>query len=211
LQLTHCVWVGHPPKHQMSWLDIFQSNFSVTPFYCFGLIFIDVLYSLQSGPFYRSLKGVNPVDLDAVVLWIHTTLISSSGHFPLGWLKISFIIPVIIIPFALSTNPFDSRCLTDAKWILVPIWSQKSLNASASYCIPLSMVIAFGTPKRQTIFCQKNFWTVTEVIVAKGFTSIHLEKYSTATTTYFKLPCAGGSGPNKSKHYLCNGQVGCIS
>jgi hypothetical protein len=30
-------------------------------------------------------------------------------------LKINFIIPVIIIPFALSTNPFDSGCLTDAK------------------------------------------------------------------------------------------------
>jgi hypothetical protein len=49
------------------------------------------------------------------VLWLHTTLISSSGHFPLGWLKISFIIPVIIIPFALSTSPFDSGCLNDAK------------------------------------------------------------------------------------------------
>jgi hypothetical protein len=52
---------------------------------------------------------------------------------------------------------------------------------------------------------------VTEVIVAKGFASIHLEKYSTATTTYFKLPCAGGSGPNKSRPHLCNGQVGSIS
>jgi hypothetical protein len=145
------------------------------------------------------------------VLWLHTTLISSSGHFPLGWLKISFIIPVIIISFALSTRPLDSGCLTDAKWIFVPIWSQKSLNASASNCVPLSTVIAFGTPKRQTIFCQKNFWTVTEVIVAKGFASIHLEKYSTATTTYFKLPCAGGSGPNKSRPRLCNGQVGCIN
>jgi hypothetical protein len=41
----------------------------------------------------------------------------------------------------------------------------------------LSTVIAFDTPKRQTIFCQKNFWTVTKVIVAKGFASIHLEKY----------------------------------
>jgi hypothetical protein len=61
------------------------------------------------------------------------------------------------------------------------------------------MVIAFGTPKRQTIFCKKNFWTVVEVIIAKGFASIHLEKYYTATTTYFKLPCAGGSGPNKSR------------
>jgi hypothetical protein len=52
---------------------------------------------------------------------------------------------------------------------------------------------------------------VVEVIVAKGFALIHLEKYSTATTTYFKLPCAGGSVPNRSKPHLCNGQVGCIS
>jgi hypothetical protein len=50
-----------------------------------------------------------------------------------------------------------------------------------------------------------------EVIVAKGFASIHFEKYSTTTTTYFKLPCAGGSGPNKSKPHLCSGHVGCIS
>jgi hypothetical protein len=69
----------------------------------------------------RSLKGVKPVDLETVVLWLHTTLINSSGHFPLGWLKINFIISVIIIPFAVSTSPFDSECLTDAKCILVPI------------------------------------------------------------------------------------------
>jgi hypothetical protein len=69
----------------------------------------------------RSLNGVNPVDLDTVVLWFHTTFISSSGHIPLGWLKIDFIIPIIMIPFALSTNPFDSGCLTDVKCIFVPI------------------------------------------------------------------------------------------
>jgi hypothetical protein len=63
----------------------------------------------------RNLKGVKHADLDIVVLWLHTTLINSSSHFPLGWLKINFIIPVIIIQFALSTNPFDSGCLTDAK------------------------------------------------------------------------------------------------
>jgi hypothetical protein len=44
---------------------------------------------------------------------------------------------------------------------------------------------------------------VAEVIVAKGFASIHLEKYSTATTTYFKLPYPGGSGPNRSNPHLC--------
>jgi hypothetical protein len=32
----------------------------------------------------------------------------------------------------------------------------------------------------------EEFWTMTEVIVAMGFASIHLEKYSTTTTTYFK-------------------------
>jgi hypothetical protein len=45
LQFAYCVWIDYSPKHQMPWLDIFQSNFSVTPFYCFDLIFIDVLYS----------------------------------------------------------------------------------------------------------------------------------------------------------------------
>ena len=138
----------------MPWLDVFQSNFSITPLYCFDLIFIDVLYILKSGPFCsifcyliisfvfcqsccsywpalassgviasspnNNLNGVKPVDLDMVVLWLHTTLINSSRHFPLGWLKISFIIPIIIMPFALSTSPFDSGCLTDAKWIFVP-------------------------------------------------------------------------------------------
>jgi hypothetical protein len=48
-------------------------------------------------------------------------------------------------------------------------------------------------------------------IVARGLASIHFEKYSTATTTYFKFSCAGGSGPNKSRPHLCNGQVGWIN
>ena len=52
---------------------------------------------------------------------------------------------------------------------------------------------------------------VAEVIVAKGFASIHLEKYSTATTTYLKFPWAGGNGPNNSRPHLCNGQMGCMS
>jgi hypothetical protein len=34
--------MSHSPKHQMPWLDIFQSDFSVAPFYCFGLIFINI-------------------------------------------------------------------------------------------------------------------------------------------------------------------------
>jgi hypothetical protein len=72
-------------------------------------------------------------------------------------------------------------------------------------------VIALGTPKWKMMFYQKNFWTIAEVIVAKGLASIHFEKYSTATTTYFNFPCAGGSVTNKSKPHLCSGQVGRIS
>jgi hypothetical protein len=37
-----------------------------------------------------------------------------------------------MIPLACSTSPFDYGCLTDAKCIIVPIWSQKALNVSAS-------------------------------------------------------------------------------
>jgi predicted membrane channel-forming protein YqfA (hemolysin III family) len=35
--------------------------------------------------------------------------------------------------------------------------------------------MAFGTPNRQTLFYQKNFWIVAEVIVARGLASIHFE------------------------------------
>jgi hypothetical protein len=118
LQFAYCVRISHSSKHQMSWLNVFQPNFSVTPFYCFGLVFIDILHSLKSGPFYsifcyviisfvfcrscvlidpalassgviasslnNNLNSVKLVDLDIVVLWLHTTLINSSGHFPLG-------------------------------------------------------------------------------------------------------------------------------
>jgi hypothetical protein len=79
----------------------------------------------------KSLNGVNPVDIETIVLWFHTTFTNSSGHFHFGRLKIDFIIPVIMILLAHSTSPFDSGCLTDAKCIFVPIWSQKVLNVSA--------------------------------------------------------------------------------
>jgi hypothetical protein len=48
-------------------------------------------------------------------------------------------------------------------------------------------------------FASKKFWTVTKVIVDRGLASIHFEKYSTATTIYFKFPYAGGSGSIKSR------------
>jgi hypothetical protein len=57
----------------------------------------------------------------------------------------------------------------------------------------------------------KELLTMDKVIIARGLASIHFEKYYTGTTTYFKLPCAGGSGPSKSRPHLCSAQVGGIS
>jgi hypothetical protein len=69
----------------------------------------------------------------------------------------------------------------------------------------------FGTPNRQIMFCQKNYWIVVKVIVARAFASIHLEKYSTATTAYFRFPCAASIRPIMSTPHLCKGHVGYIS
>jgi hypothetical protein len=52
---------------------------------------------------------------------------------------------------------------------------------------------------------------VVDVMVARGLASIHLVKYSTATTVNLKLPWAVGSGPTMSIPQCCSGQVGVIS
>jgi hypothetical protein len=54
--------------------------------------------------------------------------------------------------------------------------------------LPLSTVSSDGTPKRQTIFCQNNFWAVLDVIVETALASIHLVKYSTATKANLRFP-----------------------
>jgi hypothetical protein len=77
--------------------------------------------------------------------------------------------------------------------------------------VSLSTVRDFGTLKRQMMFCQKNFSIVAKVIGAKTFASIHFEKYSTATMSYFKFPLAAGIGSIISIPYLCRGHLGFIN
>ena len=84
------------------------------------------------------------------------------------------------------------------------LW-QNSLKLSESNYFPLSTVKVLGTPNLQIMFCQKNFFTVSEVIVASGLASIHLVKYSIATTMNLFPPCEGGSGLTRSMPHLCNG------
>jgi hypothetical protein len=45
----------------------------------------------------------------------------------------------------------------------------------------------------------------------QAFASIHLEKYSTATTAYFKFPCVVGIETIMSIPHLCRGHVGGIT
>jgi hypothetical protein len=61
----------------------------------------------------------------------------------------------------------------------VPMELQNSLKSWLSNCLPLSTISSDGTPKRQIMFCQKNFWAVFAVIVETALASIHFVKYST--------------------------------
>jgi len=92
----------------------------------------------------------------------------------------------------------------------VPVLLQNSLNLCESNCFPLSTIKVLGTLNLQIMFCQKNFFIVSEVIVASGLASIHLVKYSIATTTNL-FPYEGGRGPTRSMPHICNGQVGGMS
>ena len=93
----------------------------------------------------------------------------------------------------------------------MPMLWQDSLNLSESNCFPLSTVKVFSTPNLQIMFCQKNFFTASKVIVASGLASIHLVKYSITTTANLFPPCQGGSGLTRFMPHLCNGQVGGMS
>jgi hypothetical protein len=95
---------------------------------------------------------------------------------------------VKILPLARSTMPLDCGWYTEAKAILVPMEKQKSLKSWLSNYLPLSTVSSNGTPNRQTMFYQKNFWAVFNVIVDTALASIHLVKYSTTTKVNLGFP-----------------------
>jgi hypothetical protein len=135
---------------------------------------------------------------------------SSYVHFPFGSPTKDFVIPKRIMTFTLSTNPLDSRCLTEATCM------SSHLIAEPSKCfgVELSAIVnskGLQDSKAANDILLKNFWIVVEVIIARTFASIHLEKYSTSTTTYFKFPCVARIGPIISIPHLCRGHVGWIS
>jgi hypothetical protein len=95
---------------------------------------------------------------------------------------------VKILPLACSMTPLDCGWYTEAKVGLVPMERQKSLKSWLSNCLPLSTVSSDRTPNQQTMFCQKNFWAVFDVIVDTALASIHLVKYLTVTKVNLRFP-----------------------
>jgi hypothetical protein len=84
--------------------------------------------------------------------------------------------------------------------------SQKSRNFLPVNCVPLSVMMEFGTPKRWIIFV-KNATACSDPMLVKGQTLIHLENLSMATSRCVKPPGAFCKGPTRSRTHTANGQV----
>jgi hypothetical protein len=142
---------------------------------------------MASDPYSRR-KGVNPVARHSVVFSAQITSGSWLTHLPFLSSRSLFLMAVNILPLARSTTSLDCGWYTEAKASLVPMEKQKSLKSWLSNCLPLSTVSSDGTSNRQTLFCQKNFWAVFDVIVDTALALIHLVKYSTATKVNLRFP-----------------------
>jgi hypothetical protein len=89
-------------------------------------------------------------------------------------------------------------------------WSaQKSRNFFPVNCVPLSVMMEFGIPKRWMIFV-KNAIACSDLMLVKVQTLIHLENLSMATSRCVKPTGAFCKGPTRSRPHTANDQVICI-
>jgi hypothetical protein len=84
--------------------------------------------------------------------------------------------------------------------------SQKSRNFFPVNCVPLSVMMEFRTPKRWMMLV-KNVTACLDLMLVSGWTSIHLENLSMATSRCEKPPGAFYKGPARSRPHTANGQV----
>ena len=73
-------------------------------------------------------------------------------------------------------------------------------------CVPLSVIMEFGTPNRWMISVKNNI-AYSALILVMGRTSIHLENLSIATSKWVKPPGAFCRGPTRSRPQTAKGQV----
>ena len=79
------------------------------------------------------------------------------------------------------------------------------MNVRLVNCVPLSVMILLGTPKRQT-YPLKNLTADCAVTFLTGSTSSHFVNLSMATYKNSKPPVARGKGPKISSPQTENGQ-----
>jgi hypothetical protein len=84
--------------------------------------------------------------------------------------------------------------------------SQKSRKFFPVNYMPLSVMMEFGTPKRWMMFV-KNATACSDLMLVKGWTLIHLENLSMATSRCEKPPGAFCKGPTRSRPHTANDQV----
>jgi hypothetical protein len=84
--------------------------------------------------------------------------------------------------------------------------SQKSRNFFPVNCVPLSVMMEFGTLNRWMMLV-KNATAYSDLMLVKGRTSIHLENLSMATSRCEKPLGAFCKGPTTSRPHTANDQV----
>ena len=85
------------------------------------------------------------------------------------------------MPFARSTCPFVWGCATVAQLTLMWYSLQNQRNFFLVNCVPLSVIMEFGTPKRWTM-SSKNSTACSDFIAEIGRASIHFINLSTVTS-----------------------------
>ncbi|RCV32793.1 hypothetical protein SETIT_7G031300v2 [Setaria italica] len=84
--------------------------------------------------------------------------------------------------------------------------SQNWRNFFPVNCVPLSVMMELGIPKRW-MMSVKNCTACSDLICATGRASIHLENLSTATSRWVKPPGAFLKGPTRSSPQTAKGHV----